>query len=107
MAPPDFQGIISTLQVKQCCWASGSVLVWAKGSVLVSMHDARSAQENLERQLCLWVAVAYPIWQEVDVKAPDVMQQASARVSGCAEVLLRKAEQQGFLADKLPSGKRV
>ena len=54
----------------------------------------------------LWVALAYPIWQEVDVKAPDAMQQASARVSGCAEVLLHKAEQQGFLADRLPSGRR-
>jgi hypothetical protein len=71
------------------------------------MHEILYAQGKLERQVCLWVAIAYPIWQEVDVKAPDVMQQASARVRGCAEVLLHKAEQQGFLADKLPSGKRV
>ena len=63
-------------------------------------------QEELEDSVRLWVATAQPIWQEVDVKAPDAMQQASARVHGCAEVLLARAQEQGFPADKLPSGER-
>jgi hypothetical protein len=64
-------------------------------------------QEELEGRVRLWVAVAHPIWQEVDVKAPDAMQQATARVAGCADVLLARAQEQGFPADKLPSGKLI
>ncbi len=61
-------------------------------------------QNEVEGKLQLWVATAYPIWQEVDVKAPDVMEQATARVSACVDVLMERSQAQGFAADLLPSG---
>ncbi len=61
-------------------------------------------QSEVEGKLQLWVATAYPVWQEVDVKAPDVMEQATARVSACVDVLVERSQAQGFTADLLPSG---
>lgn len=61
-------------------------------------------QYELEDKLKLWVATAYPMWQEVDIKAPDVMEQATARVNACVDVLLEQSQAQGFSADLIPSG---
>lgn len=63
-------------------------------------------QLEVEGRLQLWVATAYPVWQEVDIKAPDVMQQATARVDACVEVLLEQSVSQGFPAEALPSGRK-
>jgi hypothetical protein len=52
----------------------------------------------------VWVGVAYPIWQEVDLKASDVMEQATARANGSVQYLLERAQQEGFPADMLLSG---
>lgn len=54
--------------------------------------------------MSLWVAAAHPIWQEVDIKAPDAMQQATQRVAGAIDALLQQAQQEGFPAATLPSG---
>ena len=59
---------------------------------------------EVEGKLQLWTATAYPIWQEVDVQAPDAMQQATVRVSACVEILLEQLQSQGFPAETLPSG---
>lgn len=61
-------------------------------------------QMEVAGKLQLWTATAYPIWQEVDMQAPDAMQQATARVSACVEVLLEQSQSQGFPAETLPSG---
>ena len=61
-------------------------------------------QMEVEGKLQLWTATAYPIWQEVDVQALDAMQQATARVSACVEVLLEQSQSRGFPAKTLPSG---
>ncbi|CAK0785220.1 hypothetical protein CVIRNUC_008426 [Coccomyxa viridis] len=62
-------------------------------------------QMEVAGKLQLWTATAYPIWQEVDMQAPDAMQQATARVSACVEVLLEQSQSQGFPAETLPSGR--
>jgi hypothetical protein len=62
-------------------------------------------QVDSEGRVQLWVAVAYPMWQEVDVKAVDAMEQATARVTACVEVLLQQSRTRGFPADLLPSGR--
>ena len=64
-------------------------------------------QSEVEGKLQLWVAIAHPIWQEVDVKAPDVMEQATCRVRACVEVLMERSQAQGFPADLLPSGEAL
>ena len=61
-------------------------------------------QSEVEGKLQLWVATAYPVWQEVDVKAPDVMEQATARVSAMRGCAVERSQAQGFTADLLPSG---
>jgi hypothetical protein len=58
----------------------------------------------MEGKVSLWVAAAHPIWQEVDIKAPDAMQQATPRVAGAVNALLQQAQQEGFPAAILPSG---
>ena len=68
------------------------------------MHPYNDAQREVEGKLHLWVASAYPVWQEIDVKAPDVMEQATACVSACMDVLMKRSQAQGFTADLLPSG---
>ncbi|CAL8471732.1 g11274 [Coccomyxa elongata] len=62
-------------------------------------------QNLLDGKVALWVAAAYPIWQEVDHKAPDAMQQATQRVTSVVDFLLGKAQQEGFPASKLLSGR--
>ncbi|BDA47109.1 hypothetical protein COCOBI_09-5640 [Coccomyxa sp. Obi] len=59
----------------------------------------------LDGKVALWVAAAYPIWQEVDHKAPDAMQQATQRVTAVVDLLLSKAQQEGFPANRLLSGR--
>ena len=61
-------------------------------------------QVELEGRVALWVAVAYPIWQEIDLKAPDIINQATARCDGAVVTLMESAQEQGFPADVLPSG---
>ncbi|KAK9918414.1 hypothetical protein WJX75_003983 [Coccomyxa subellipsoidea] len=60
---------------------------------------------KMEGKVSLWVAAAHPIWQEVDIKAPDAMQQATQRVAGAVNALLQQAQQEGFPAAILPSGR--
>ncbi len=67
-----------------------SICVWAQGC--------------LKGKVALWVAAAHPIWQEVDVKAPDAMHQATEQVAAAIDALIARAHQEGFPAAKLPSG---
>lgn len=68
-------------------------------------HHAQSDMQNeVDGKLQLWVATAYPVWQEVDVKAPDAMEQAKACVSACVDVLMERSQAHGFPADLLASG---
>ena len=67
-------------------------------------HALSDMQNEVDGKLQLWVATAYPVWQEVDVKAPDAMEQATACVSACVDVLMECSQARGFTADLLPSG---
>lgn len=51
-----------------------------------------------------WVAAVHPAWQEVDMTAADVMQQAAACMGAAVDAVLEGASTQGFTAKVLPSG---
>lgn len=68
------------------------------------MHASHGMQEQLHGQVELWFAIAYPIWQEIDVKAADAMDQATARANASVQHLLQRAKDEGFPHDSLPSG---
>ena len=97
-----YSGLINKLKVQAILHAvtKRSWYIWSQVST-----SGIALQDDLEGRVQLWVAVAYPMWQEVDAKAPDVMEQATARVTACVKVLLEQSRGAGFPADLLPSGR--
>lgn len=86
------------------CWRGNNYSAHITESEKTAKLSSRVWQNLLDGKVALWVAAAYPIWQEVDHKAPDAMQQATHRVTAVFDFLLGKAQQEGFPASKLLSG---
>ncbi|KAK9840597.1 hypothetical protein WJX81_003517 [Elliptochloris bilobata] len=75
MRPPDFAGLTAALQA------------------------------NLAGRVCIWLAAVHPAWQEVDMTAPDAMQQAAACMDAANSAALEDARSHNFPAKLLPSGR--
>lgn len=82
----------------------GEDVLWTRSEPIGAEADVCVWQEFVEGRVALWVALAHPIWQEVDVQAPDAMQQATQHVAASVDVLLKRARMDGFPANQLPSG---
>ena len=65
---------------------------------------ALCVQASLAGRVCAWFAAVHPAWQEVDMTAADVMQQAAACMDVAVSAALDDARKHGFPADFLPSG---